>query len=481
MPRPWRPRSSALWRCASWALPRRRDADLRLDGRRVPVRRAVVRRHRVVSPLEPRAGRGRGRLPVLRLHRPPDASTSCVLAVAAAVLFGLLNLRDSKTGRAFRGPGSEMAAASLGIDVVRTKLFAFASRGSSPASPATSARPPGDDRPGAVLAARVAAVPRHRGRRRARSLGGAVGVLLFAALRAVLPGAERSGSTCSSSRPCCWRCILLVYPRASRAWAVRRPSWRTASTARSRRSSTRPRRHSAGRAPDRERLRRAWPRGASRRGTALQTLSRLRAAAACDPSAARPSAPAARRSPAAVRPRTRASAPPRRRRARVARGRRRHGPRSEGSPPSTTRRSQSAGPDRRPHRAERRRQDHALQRDLRTERSDGGRIRLFGEDVTALPVHEPRRVRPRPHLPGHPALPRLTVFENLLVATHLHNASGPLANRRDAQRPCVSRARRRRRAARSCASRARGRRRSPCRRAAVRRRCAWSSMTTARR
>ncbi len=53
-----------------------------------------------------------------------------VLAVAAAVIFGLLNLRDSKTGRAFFAiRGSETAAASLGIDVRRYKLIAFALAG----------------------------------------------------------------------------------------------------------------------------------------------------------------------------------------------------------------------------------------------------------------------------------------------------------------------------------------------------------------
>jgi ABC-type branched-subunit amino acid transport system ATPase component/ABC-type branched-subunit amino acid transport system permease subunit len=53
-----------------------------------------------------------------------------VLAVAAAVIFGLLNLRDSKTGRAFFAiRGSETAAASLGIDVRRYKLIAFAIAG----------------------------------------------------------------------------------------------------------------------------------------------------------------------------------------------------------------------------------------------------------------------------------------------------------------------------------------------------------------
>lgn len=50
-------------------------------------------------------------------------------AVAAAILL-VANLRDSKTGRAFFAVrGSEVAAASLGISVVRTKLVAFAVSG----------------------------------------------------------------------------------------------------------------------------------------------------------------------------------------------------------------------------------------------------------------------------------------------------------------------------------------------------------------
>jgi sulfate-transporting ATPase len=51
-------------------------------------------------------------------------------ATAAAVVFGAANLRDSKTGRAFFAlRGSEMAAASLGIDVVRYKFIAFVTSG----------------------------------------------------------------------------------------------------------------------------------------------------------------------------------------------------------------------------------------------------------------------------------------------------------------------------------------------------------------
>lgn len=51
-------------------------------------------------------------------------------AVLIIVVFTLSNLRDTKTGRAFFAVrGSEVAAASLGIDVVRYKLIAFAVSG----------------------------------------------------------------------------------------------------------------------------------------------------------------------------------------------------------------------------------------------------------------------------------------------------------------------------------------------------------------
>ena len=53
-----------------------------------------------------------------------------MVVVLLLVVFALANLRDTKTGRAFFAVrGSEMAAASLGIDVVRTKLVAFAMSG----------------------------------------------------------------------------------------------------------------------------------------------------------------------------------------------------------------------------------------------------------------------------------------------------------------------------------------------------------------
>ena len=51
-------------------------------------------------------------------------------AIVAFAIFAASNLRDGKTGRAFFAVrGSEVAAASLGIDVVRTKLLAFSISG----------------------------------------------------------------------------------------------------------------------------------------------------------------------------------------------------------------------------------------------------------------------------------------------------------------------------------------------------------------
>ncbi|HEX7168665.1 MAG TPA: branched-chain amino acid ABC transporter ATP-binding protein/permease [Acidimicrobiales bacterium] len=53
-----------------------------------------------------------------------------VLAAAVIAIYTAINIRDSKTGRAFFAVrGSEMAAASLGIDVRRYKLLAFAISG----------------------------------------------------------------------------------------------------------------------------------------------------------------------------------------------------------------------------------------------------------------------------------------------------------------------------------------------------------------
>ena len=61
-----------------------------------------------------------------------DRRTFFIVAAAtlAVVVFAAANIRDSKSGRAFFAiRGSEMAAASLGIDVMRYKLVAFVTSG----------------------------------------------------------------------------------------------------------------------------------------------------------------------------------------------------------------------------------------------------------------------------------------------------------------------------------------------------------------
>jgi ABC-type branched-subunit amino acid transport system ATPase component/ABC-type branched-subunit amino acid transport system permease subunit len=71
----------------------------------------------------------RGQLPFFDFS---DRRTFFLVAAAglAFVAFAAANLRDSKTGRAFFAlRGSEMAAASLGVDVVRYKFLAFTASG----------------------------------------------------------------------------------------------------------------------------------------------------------------------------------------------------------------------------------------------------------------------------------------------------------------------------------------------------------------
>lgn len=53
-----------------------------------------------------------------------------------------------------------------------------------------------------------------------------------------------------------------------------------------------------------------------------------------------------------------------------------------------------------------------------------GSVRLFGEDATSLPVHLRARMGVGRTFQLIQLFPQLTVFENLLVATHLHNDTG---------------------------------------------------------
>ena len=71
----------------------------------------------------------RGSIPYIDFN---DANTRIIVmyllfaSIAASLIYGLANLRESKTGRAFFAVrGSEVAASSLGIDVTRYKLLAF--------------------------------------------------------------------------------------------------------------------------------------------------------------------------------------------------------------------------------------------------------------------------------------------------------------------------------------------------------------------
>jgi branched-chain amino acid transport system permease protein len=60
----------------------------------------------------------------------PQVLYVVLIAIVAAAWYFAINLRDSKTGRAFFAiRGSETAAASLGVDVIRYKLLAFALSG----------------------------------------------------------------------------------------------------------------------------------------------------------------------------------------------------------------------------------------------------------------------------------------------------------------------------------------------------------------
>ena len=139
-----------------------------------------------------------------------------MLAVASSVFFGLLNLRDSKTGRAFSAlRGSEMAAASLGIDVVRYKLFAFAIAGFVAGLAGNL-----------LLAHQVTIVPDQFSLKTSllflaiavvgglRSLGGAIAAsLLFAALSELFFRVPSLGEYLQLVSAVLLALILLVYPK----------------------------------------------------------------------------------------------------------------------------------------------------------------------------------------------------------------------------------------------------------------------------
>jgi ABC-type branched-subunit amino acid transport system ATPase component len=57
-----------------------------------------------------------------------------------------------------------------------------------------------------------------------------------------------------------------------------------------------------------------------------------------------------------------------------------------------------------------------------------GRVRLFGQDVTELPVHERAKLGVARTFQLIQLFPQLSVFDNLLVATHVHNPTGVLSH-----------------------------------------------------
>jgi branched-subunit amino acid ABC-type transport system permease component len=138
-----------------------------------------------------------------------------MLAAASTVMFALLNLRDSKTGRAFLAVrGSEGAAASMGINVVRTKLFAFSLAG-------VIAGVGGN----LIVTNQATVVPEQFSLRASllflaiavvgglRSLGGAVGAsVLFAALSELFFRVPALGSYLQLVSALLLALILLLYP-----------------------------------------------------------------------------------------------------------------------------------------------------------------------------------------------------------------------------------------------------------------------------
>lgn len=111
------------------------------------------------------------------------------LGIAALSLYSVANLRESRIGRAFAAVrGSEVAAASLGINVVRIKLLGFACAGALAGLGGALTLVGQPDRgTGPVQLRQVAGFPRHRRRRRAPESRWGCGLL--AAVRATRWGA----------------------------------------------------------------------------------------------------------------------------------------------------------------------------------------------------------------------------------------------------------------------------------------------------
>ena len=388
-----------------------------------------------------------------------------MLAAASSVLFGLLNLRDSKTGRAFAAVrGSEMAASSLGIDVTRYKLLAFATAGFIAGIAGNL-----------VLTHQVTVVPEQFSLRASllflaiavvgglRSLGGALAAsMVFAALTELFFRVEALGEYLQLVSALLLVVILLVYPGGLAALPAtfRRLRARLAPMWEDERAVQARRRIGAV-------LQEAGRRSVGPRRTATEALGRARTTVA-ERWRELPL-------PERMRPRPATSAPmrttglvvsingsvpgpseevvperPRRRRATAATGSRRHavaglkaavditGPVIEADDITVRFGGLTAVKDASlrvdagqivgligPNGAGKTTLFNAISG---LNSPTAGRVRLFGEDVTELPVHERAARGLGRTFQVIQLFPELTVFENLLVATHLHNPSHLLTN-----------------------------------------------------
>jgi ABC-type branched-subunit amino acid transport system ATPase component/branched-subunit amino acid ABC-type transport system permease component len=304
-----------------------------------------------------------------------------VLAVAAAVMFGLLNLRDSKTGRAFAAiRGSEGAAASLGVNVTRTKLLAFTVSGAIAGLAGNL-----------ILTHQSTVVPEQFSLRASllflaiavvgglNSLGGAVGAsVLFAGLSELFFRVPALGSYLQLVSAVLLAAVLLLYPGGLAAVPDMVGRWRARFARTDDEATTKP----AG--PEMPRQRDepdpVLTLGSEpREGIALEARDitvRFGGLTAVDGVSLR-----------------------------VETGQivGLIGPNGAGK---TTLFNAVSG--------------------LNTPTT--GQVLLYGEDVTALPVHERAARGLGRTFQVIQLFPELSVFENLLVATHLHNRSGMAGN-----------------------------------------------------
>jgi sulfate-transporting ATPase len=356
-----------------------------------------------------------------------------MLAFASAVLFGLLNLRDSKTGRAFAAVrGSESAAASLGVDVVRYKLLAFATAGFVAGIAGNL-----------VLAHQVTVVPEQFSLRTSllflaiavvgglRSLGGTVAAsVLFAALSELFFRVPALGEYLQLVSALLLAVILLVYPGGlaalpktiRQAWGhPRLDPWRTRLGQFYRRMETG--------AEATEALLVERIRGLRGRSTEEEGERRLTGLvidvddlAVAGPA---PDEPGGLPAPVTLVVPMRKSFEPTGAVIQAEHVTVRFGGLTAVDDASLEVRAGQIVGLIGPNGAGKTTLFNAISG---LNSPAAGTVRLFGEDVTPLPVHERAARGLGRTFQVIQLFPELTVFENLLVATHLHNPSNLLSN-----------------------------------------------------